>query len=536
MPVPVARGGSVALGIVGEPLSLNPLLTGGNAPAVEAISQLWTLGLLRLDPLTNDPVPQAALELPTVDNGGLELNDDGTMTVTFQMNPEVTWVDGSAVTGNDVAFTYDLMTDPALPIRPDLRALHSLVIPESVEASASSVSFVLERPTIRYLSMFAILVPESEVDGTDFTDEWNEQTWMSAGPFKFTSWDPGRELVFDANPGYWGNDAAGDPLPYLDRVTIRPFAGDDELLAAFRLQTVDAAAIAVNDSILAELEQSPSVELQIAAGPEYEHLAFEFGEGRFNSNPLSLNESRDFREAVARLIDRESLVAGVFGERVGALDTIVGVSWPQAGTDAWAQYAPDSELEAGLLASALTELDQSELAVRFSTSTSLGRTQIAGAILQRFAERGVSADVELLELGEFFRDRVLTGDFDIAEWAWRATPGPVGAVIDLEDRFLLLPEDDGYNFYRWGADGSVPSDVATEVGERISRLDAILDLDELRDELIAIESLLADEIVVVPLYAVPNAAAVWVSSFEGFHHVASAPHTWNAAEWHRAGG
>ena len=63
---PVPTGGTAVLGVVGEPLSLNPLLTGGNAPVVETLSELWTVGLIGLDPKTHDPVPGAVTEIPTV--------------------------------------------------------------------------------------------------------------------------------------------------------------------------------------------------------------------------------------------------------------------------------------------------------------------------------------------------------------------------------------------------------------------------------------------------------------------------------------
>jgi ABC-type transport system substrate-binding protein len=249
-----------------------------------------------------------------------------------------------------------------------------------------------------------------------------------------------------------------------------------------------------------------------------------------------MNESLAFREFVARTIDRPAIVADVLADRVPVLNTVVGMSWPAASASAWSGYTVDEAVQVELLATAIEDLEPTSATVDFATSTSLERTQIAGALLQRLGAAGLTVDIELLELGEFFRDRVLTGAFDIGEWAWRATPGPVGAVADLEARFSTLPENDGYNFYRWGADGSAELLVAGDLNSRITALDGILDLDDLRDRLAEIDGLLAENVVIVPMYAVPNAAAVWEASFDGFEHVAAFPDTWNAAFWRRSTG
>ncbi|MDH5373474.1 MAG: ABC transporter substrate-binding protein, partial [Acidimicrobiia bacterium] len=535
-PPTVSVGGTAALGIVGEPLSLNPLRTGGNAPVVEAISELWTIGLIGLDEKTHDPVAEAAAEIPTLENGGLALDDDGTMTVHYAMAPDARWDDGSPITGHDVAFTYDLIMDAALPIRPDLKALHSLIVPGSVEVSGSSITLVLERPTIRYLDLFPILVPAEQVADSDFIEDWNETTWMSAGPFRFDSWEDGRKIRFVRNNEYANVDHLGDRLPYLDSVEIAFFNGDDALLAAFRLQTVDAALIAADPAVLEELDASPAVDLQVSAGPEYEHLAFEYGPGRFGANPGSMNESVQFREFVARALDRRATVSEVLADRVPVLNTVVGMSWPAAASAGWAPYTADDAVQADLLESAMAEFESETITVSFTTSASLERTQIAGSFLQRLAAAGLSVDIELLEVGEFFKDRVLPGAFDIAEWAWRATPGPVGAVVDLKARFLTLPEDGGYNFYRWGAADSARSEVVADVQSKILELESTLDLGRLREQLEEIDTILAEHVVVLPMFAAPNAAAVWVASFEGFDHVAAFPDTWNAALWHRTDG
>jgi ABC-type transport system substrate-binding protein len=212
------------------------------------------------------------------------------------------------------------------------------------------------------------------------------------------------------------------------------------------------------------------------------------------------------------------------------------MSWPAASSAGWEAFTFDENIQRQLISAAVSDLDRGEAAAHFTTTSGLERTQVAGVLVEQLSAMGVAVDLELLEVGEFFRGRVIPGEFDIAEWAWRASPGPVGAVADLEERFLTLPEDDGYNFYRWGAAGSAASETAEDVQLRIAELDAILDLAELQTSLEEIDALLAENVVVIPLFGAPNAAASWTGTFEGFDHVAAFPDTWNAASWYRSRG
>src|SRR5690348_2595054 len=51
-----------------------------------------------------------ASEIPTVANGGVSADFT---TVTWKLKPNLKWSDGSAVTADDVVFTFNLIKDPA---------------------------------------------------------------------------------------------------------------------------------------------------------------------------------------------------------------------------------------------------------------------------------------------------------------------------------------------------------------------------------------------------------------------------------------
>lgn len=538
VPPPPPRGGEVTVGMVGEPESLNPFLSAGANTTLALVGGATWAGAVELDGVSLDPVPVLLEELPTVANGGLTLNDDGTLTVLYRIRAEAAWEDGSPVTGADFEFTYLLLTDGSLPIRTALRDQYGLIIADSVEADEKTFTFTLRQPTIDYLSLFSIVVPRSQVGESDFAEDWNDRMWMAAGPFRFAEWVRGQSIRFVRNPNYWETDPpSGAQLPNLDGITFAVTFDEEELVERFRAGEIDVAALPGDPALVAELEDVAGVDVQVRHGPEWEHLNFHYGPGRLERNPLSLNEHLDFRRAVAFLVDRAAIAEQLAGVQGMQLDSIVGMSWPGAASDAWSAYTRDVAVAAGLLEDLQEELGDAQTAgppqVVFSSTNSLERQTVAGLLLGMFAEAGIELDVQLEDTGFFFRDTVNPGLWDLGEWAWLAESGPVGAVHDLQSWFVDLPADEGFNFYSWGtADSSVQGEEVDRLRGLLMGLDEVVDLEELKRRLAEVETLLAEQVVVLPLYPILNPGAAWTERVMGYQHsTAPGGDLWNVEEW-----
>lgn len=531
-------GGDVTIGISSEPITLNPLLEGGGAEILHLIGRTAWAGAVALEGVTLDPVPVLLSEIPTLDNGGLVKNEDGTVTVIYRIDPNARWEDGSPVTGADFELTYELVMDPSLPIRAEVRAPYAAIIPDSLQVDASTVTFALDGPSLAYLDVFSIVVPAAQVGDSDFTTDWNDRFWMSAGPFEFGVWVPGEWITMDRNDEYWGIDAeTGQDLPYLDHLVFEVAAAVGGPVAGFQTGAFDVIGVPPDPVVISELEAFENADVEIGWGPSWEHLSFQFGPGRFGRNLDSLNEYLDYRRAVAHAIDRGKIAAVVSGGLGSVLDSPLSVVWPAAASSGWSEYKRDTDGVAAALDALRAGIEVSIPRAVLTTNSTPERTLAAGELGSMFAAEGIALEVEPPEeTGVYFLETIGPGRFDLAQWSWVPTVGPSGAVADIRRWFLLTPQAGGSNFSRWPGSAGEPADVV-RLTDLLEDVATELDLEEVKAMLSEIETLMADLVVTVPLYAELNAGAVHADALSGYRHsIIPGGDTWNAATWYRTDG
>ena len=339
---PETQGGTVVIGLATQPSTLNPFFT--DDPEVLLIAQAWTVGAQEVSGETGEYVPDVIAHLPTVANGGVVKNADGTVTVNYEILDEAVWADGMPISGADFQFTLETILDPGLSIPKDLYAdiLSSTV-------GAKTFSYTLAFPTIEFEGLFGVILPKHAVSGSDFATDWNDRPWLSGGPFILDRWIPDGSLIFSRNSEFWKQDAAGQALPYLDGVTFQIVTDPTqrfEAIAAGALHAVGA------DPALIEAEQFgslPSLGAVVATAPGsvWVHINFQFGPGRWDRNPDTLNEYVEFRRAIMHAIDRPRIADALFGDRGVPLDSYVSAYNPGLSLEAWSQYDFNPELATG---------------------------------------------------------------------------------------------------------------------------------------------------------------------------------------------
>jgi len=554
MPQGKPYGGEVISGQDREPATLNTFAPGGDNSIVATIGNAYWTGVWDIDGFTLEFIPEVVTELPTVANGGITINEDGTETIRYAIREEAAWADGVPISGDDFMFTYDTIMDPDLPI---YRSIYGDILPESVVAGPKTFEYTLATPTVQAELLFGTLIPKHDVEGTDFINDWNDTMWVSGGPFEFDRWQKGEFVRVTRNANYWKTDpVTGQQLPYLDSVIFRFIPETASLIDAFKARELDQIQPPSSIETIEDLQglESQGALVEVLPGPVWEHLNFQFGENRLIRNPGSYNEFLEYRQAVAHTIDKGKIVDEILKGQLEPMDSYIDAFAPTLSQGAWAQYDYNPDKAIALLADLCdrpdTDCDANPVTTVFSTnSNSDARVALSELLVEMFEDVGIIYANDLEDSTLFLGETLDFGNWDIGEWAWESSPGVTGLVKvhDLFNPDHAPPE--GQNFYHWGTAAVAGYDPAgfnqaasSVIDEHTARFRELRDaMNATADTALIIplvkeaENLLADQVVFIPLYQRLDAAAIWADELGGFKHNSSqASVTWNMEQWYRA--
>jgi len=520
-----------------EPSTLNPYAPKGDDSIVSVIGQAYLTGVYEIDGRTLELIPEVVTELPSTANGGVIVNDDGTMTVNYRIRDEAVWEDGVPISGDDFAFTLETLRDPETNTPFQLDDVYDWI--ESFEAGPKTFSMTINRPTLLYEQLFQILIPKHAVEGTDFLSDWNDVMWPSGGPFRLVNWDKGKSLTVERNDRYWKKDLeTGRQLPYLDAVEFRFVPETESLIQAFKDRTVDIIQpppyVPSIDGLFAL--EGEGADVQVRTGPAWEHLNFQFGPGRLEMNASSLNSNLDYRRAIAHLIDRDA-IAAVVSDYTQPLSSYVDAFAPALSHQAWDRYPYDPDKARELLEKVKADEGVDTITAVFTTTgTNDTRVRVGEALRPMFEAVGIDFKMRLQDSQLFLGATLEDGTWDIGEWPWPGRPG-LDRLVRIHDVFDPDgPPPDGSNYYRWGTEDSSVRDGFTErFAEVHDLMNQTVDGEEIRSLIAEAEDILADQMVILPLYSEDVVGAVWEDEVANFvMNPSRAGYTWNMEDWYRA--
>ncbi len=547
-------GGEAIVADDQEPPTLNSFAPGGDNFIVSIIGQAYWAGVQEIDGYTLELIPELVTELPTVANGGVVVNADGTMTVKYEIRDEAVWEDGTPISGTDFEMTYNIIMNPDLPI---VKALYEDIDPDSIVVGDKTFEYTLAAPTVQFDLMFGLILPAHAIDPETFLDDWNDKMWPSAGPFIFDEWAQGEFVRVVRNDNYWKTDAeTGQALPYLDSVTFKFIPETESIITAFKAREIDIIQPPPNSETIETLQalEPEGARVEVLSGPVWEHLNWQFGQKRFERNENSCNESYNMRKAVAHTIVKTTLTDEILAGQVEPLDSYVDPFAPTLSLSAWAQYQPDVALATEAYAAAVEETGKECSVVFSTTSNNDARVKMSELFVGMFEATGIPYVNALVDSSVFFGEYLDVGNWDLGEWAWVGSPGLSG-LVSIHDVFDPEgPPPVGQNYYRWGTTelddseyegdnaiyaNSNESSVRNAASDRYAvvrdEMNSTVDEGELIVLIHEAEQILADELVIFPLYARLVTAAVWEDEIGNFkHNPSQAGHTWNMESWYRS--
>ncbi len=222
----------------------------------------------------------------------MQVSEDG-MTWTVTIREDVKFTDGEPLTAEDVVFTYNT-------VKENSSVNDFTMLKEAVAVDGKTVEFHMERPySIWPYSMAIVGIVPEHAYGPDYGDHP-----VGSGRYIMKQWDKGQQIIFEANPDYYGE------APKMKKVTVL-FMDEDAAYAASLAGQVDLAYT------------SASYSDQTVGG--YELLAYETVDNRginLPAVPASVDEKgnvvgNDFtsdvrvRRAINIGIDREEMIENV---------------------------------------------------------------------------------------------------------------------------------------------------------------------------------------------------------------------------------
>ena len=473
------HGRTITYATITEPLTFN-LAIANDAGSSSYLSYLFE-GLTETSWLTDEVEPALA--------ESWERSDDG-LAWAFHLRRDVSWHDGAPFTAHDVEFTFNriIYNDDIDSSDRDAFTFRHISeetgewTEERMTVTALddyTVQFVLPVPFAPFLrSMGNAVYPkhilEPYVDAGTFEDVWDinadPSEVIGTGPFTIVQYATGDRLTLRRNLGYWMKDSAGNSLPYVDEVVYHIVADFEEELALFQAGEADVHGVLGEEYPTLEPRQEEGNFTFYRRGPSFgtTFLAFNMnpgtnadGEPYVRPEALAWFSNKEFRQAVAHSVNRDTIVSDILGglgypqwssispaagdfhnpdvqryeydlSRANAL--LDGLGWTDTDGDGVREDADGNPIEFTLITN--MENIVRERATRF---IQVGLQAI-----------GIRADFQLVEFGELVSQLTSTYDWETIVIGFTGGPDPYGGIgfwhssadLHLWDPFQAEPATD----------------------------------------------------------------------------------------------
>ena len=379
-------GGILRVGMQTDPVGLDPHVTNATATRNMLENTYDTLVMFNEN-----------LEIIPGLAESWEASDDG-LVWTFNLRDGVTFHNGDALKASDVVFSINRIKDPeiASPRADDFALIEAIEAPDD-----STVVITLSEAFSPLLSKLALSlnVIVSEAVAMANGNDLNE-TVIGTSAFKFVEYIPQTRMVLEKHEGYWGTDADGNQLPYLDGITFTFYPEPTARTTAVQTGNVDWIEYVPAPDVEI-LQADPNVEVVGGLATNFRSIYFNTTEG-----PLS---DKLVRQAISYAVDEQAVVdVALFGTGGIPADGTTIPSSAFYGIDSSPYIGRDVEKAQELLAEA-GYADGFEFDMYVTSTYDFLRTP-AEIIQANLADIGVSMNV-VAEDWSVYLPKFTAGDF-----------------------------------------------------------------------------------------------------------------------------
>lgn len=365
-----------------EPQSL--YLYGGSTQAMWSVLEAIYDG--PIDIQNNTQVPVILNELPTLDNGGIQLQSvavtqgdrvaniqgdvvalekgvkvfpegctsptcavewDGVselnlvqMSATYSLLPGLLWSDGQPLTAQDSVYSYELSSDPATEVsKTNINRTDEYTAVDDQTIRWTGIPGYL---TLRPGNFFWIPQPKHLMEGMTAEQlnsaDITNKTPVGWGAYQIAEWTPGSEIRLTRNPNYF---RASEGLPKFDQVVYRFLSAlpesDLSPMVTGECDIMDPST-GLEDQIqsVRELELTGDLKSYFGQGPTWEGINFGIKPATYDEVYNPYEDRQDFfsdlrmRQAFAYCTDRDKIIKDVLFSQSQIPPSYLPVSHPLA--------------------------------------------------------------------------------------------------------------------------------------------------------------------------------------------------------------
>ena len=512
-PVTVKDGGSLTFGADQEPTGFNALTSKDSGTAVVNI----ITGVL---PSVFKTHPDFTVQLDSELMESAELTSSSPETIVYKIKPAAKWSDGDPIDAKDFIFLWKAQNGTNKKF--DVAGTTGYEDIASVVGSDGdkTVTVVYKKVFADWQSLFSYLLPshiaEKMTGGIEeaWNNGFNKTIPVSGGPFKLGNYTPTQSVTLVRNDAYFGKKAPLDSVifRFLPESTTQPDAlKNGEVQLIYPQPQLD---------LVASLQGAPGIVSQTNFGLTFEHFDF-----NFKTPGL---EDVAVRKAIALGLDREAILARTvkqFSDKANGLGNRIYVNNQP-------EYVDDTgEFTKGDVAAATALLDGAgyvkgsdgiyakggkKLSFRFSTTQGNALRETQGELFKtQMKAIGIDIKIDNSVSKVLFGERLPAGDYDIANFAWVSTPFATANKS-------IYSTGQGQNY------GKYSSPV---VDKAFLDANGTLDAKERADKFNAIDQLLWDDMVTIPLYQKPTFIAYSDKYGNIGDNASSEGPFWNVGTW-----
>jgi peptide/nickel transport system substrate-binding protein len=528
-------GGSAVYGAEQWPQCLNPITSCSYASWYFYTVQEHVMPqLMRMSVDNKFEGSPLLTETPSIDNGGVTAKP---FSVTYHLNPDAVWADGTPITSEDIDFTWKAILNTTGTI-----TTQGYDLITSIDTSDPQTAVLhFKDPYVDWPDLFGGLLgfviekaafPDANPDKPELSGEMTDSVPFSGGPWVLQSWDKS-QAVLVRNDKYWGDKAL------MDQVTFVRRQNQSTELSSILSGEVDAIfPQPSNVSLLDQFASNPNVEAVGGGSNYYEAL---------HMNELSPPfDDPKVREAMLYATDRESVVNVIIKLNNPKATVLNCLGWyiPEQCDQTDFQkftYQPDQAMSilesdgydcSGVASGGFCQKDGEDLSISYlSTAGNDRRADTAALLKEKYKAAGIDLQVKFIDPTALFSNNLPKGDFTLTEYALGGSPDPTVTGIFACDQ--QPSADNGYsgqNQDHWCNEAATKLMYASD-----KEIDPATRLDMIHK----IGDYIAKDFVGIPMYILPDVSA-WrsdkIAGPIGDYNEHGYGLYYNMNEWYTVGG